>query len=46
MAQENKAALLKELNTYFAQLKQVDKAALKYLSKDLKSTILEAKDLL
>jgi len=46
MAQENKMALLKELNTYFAQLKQVDKAALKYLSKDLKSTILEAKDLL
>jgi hypothetical protein len=46
MAQENKTALLKELSSCFAQLKQVDKAALKYLSKDLKGTILEAKDLL
>lgn len=46
MAQENKTALLKELSSCFAQLKQVDKAALKYLSKDLKGTISEAKYLL
>lgn len=43
MAQENKTALLKELSSCFAQLKQVDKSALKYLSKDLTQSIKTAK---
>lgn len=42
MAQKTKTALLKELNTYLAQLQKVDKAALNYLPNNLKVTITDA----
>jgi outer membrane protein OmpA-like peptidoglycan-associated protein len=42
MAQKTKTALLKELNTYFAQLQKVDKAALNHLPSNLKVTVANA----